>query len=159
MMGIFNDEWNVLFRFCRPTESAHLGSRVIIDDILLWPTCLSALLCYFECVCETFLKYCVTFQLKKCEFLTDRFEYVGHDITPDGNCPAESKFNLITDWPLPVTGQSLLSFIGLLTFYNIFCPWFEIRLKPLRSLERQYHRKAIPKSQWTPPPSQSYGRS
>ena len=98
-----------------------------------------------------FLKYRVTFQLKKCKFLTDRIEYVGHDITPDGNCPARSKFDLITDWPVPASGPTLGSFIGLLTFYNCYCPWFEIRVKPLRTLERVHHRKPIHTPLWAPP--------
>ena len=66
------------------------------------------------------MKYRVTFQLKKCEFFTNRIKYVGHDITPTGNCPAQSKFDLITDWPLLATGQSLGAFIGLVSFYNIY---------------------------------------
>ena len=151
MMRIFRGEWQALYRSRYPADTTHLGSRIIIDDILLWATLLEALLRLFECVCDVFIKYRVTFQLKKCEFLTNRIEYVGHDITPDGNCPAESKFDLISDWPLPTNGQSLGSFIGLLTFYNIYCPFFEIRVKPLRALERQHHRKPIPAALWTPP--------
>jgi len=149
MMRIFKTEWQVLYRSRYPNDTAHLGSRIIIDDILLWATMLAALLRLFECVCDVFMKYRVTFQLKKCEFLTNRIEYVGHDITPDGNCPAESKFDLITDWPLPATGVSLGSFVGLLAFYSIYCPFFEIRVKPLRALERQHHRKPIPPAMWT----------
>jgi hypothetical protein len=48
-------------------------------------------------------------------------------------------------------GPSLGSFIGLLTFYNIYCSFFEIRVKPLRALEREHHRKPIPPLLWTPP--------
>ena len=151
MMLIFRGEYDSLFKERRPNDTAHKGSRTIIDDILLWSTSLDTLLAYFECVCSVFMKYRVTFQLKKCEFLTNRIEYVGHDITPDGNCPAESKFDLIADWPLPTTGQSLGSFIGLVSFYNIYCPFFEIRVKPLRSLERTHHRKPIPDVSWTTP--------
>ena len=47
---------------------------------------------------------------KKCEFLTNRIKYVGHNITQNGNCPPESKFDLINDWQFPTTGQSLGSF-------------------------------------------------
>jgi hypothetical protein len=151
MMGIFQDEWTALFLHRYPTDHSHRGSRVIIDDILLWSTVIDTLLNYFQCVCDVFLKYRVTFQLKKCEFITNRIEYVGHDITPHGNCPAESKFDLVPDWPIPATGTSLLSFIGLLTFYNIYCPCFEVSIKPLRVLERAHHRKPIPSSLWTPP--------
>jgi hypothetical protein len=143
-MHIFKQEWTELFRSRHPDDPSHLGDCIIIDDILLWSTIISSLLLLFDCVCDVFLKYRVTFQLKKCEFLTDRIEYVGHDITSSGNCPAESKFDLIKDWPLQLNGPSLGSFIGLLTFYNIYCPFFEIRVKPLCLLERQHHRKPIP---------------
>jgi hypothetical protein len=151
MMSIFQDEWNALYLHRYPNVPAHKGSHIIIDNILLWSTVISALLHYFRCLCDVFLKYCVTFQLKKCEFLTERVKHVGHDITPGRNCPASSKFNFITDWPIPATGTSLLSFIGLLTFYNCYCPWFEVRIKPLRRLKRDHHRKPIPPSLWTPP--------
>lgn len=57
---------------------------------------------------------------------------------------------MISDWPLPVKAKSLNSFIGLVTFYNKFVPWFEHRLRPLRSLERLFHRRSIPMSSWTP---------
>ena len=119
MMTFFQSEWNLLFESRHPDlcgAAFHRGSRVIIDDNLLWSTMLDIILKYFTCVCKIFLKYRVTFQLKKCNFLNDRIEYVGHDITPGGNCPAQSKFNLITDWPLPASGSALISFIGLLTF-------------------------------------------
>ena len=67
------------------------GSRVIIDDILLWASNLQVVLLYFECVC-------------KCDFLKDRVEYVGHDLTPTGNCPAKSKFKMIAlDYDGPIT--------------------------------------------------------
>ena len=77
-------------------------------------------------------------------------EYVGHDLTAEGNCPAQSKLSLIQDWPLPPRGISLLSFVGLCCFYNKYCPWFETNIKPLRRFQRAYHRKDIPIMGWTP---------
>ena len=74
---------------------------------------------------------------------------MGHDLTSSGNCPAQSKFDLIKNWPLQSWGPSLHSFIGLLNFYHNYVPYFEITLKPLRTLERQYRRKEIPKEAWT----------
>ena len=88
------------------------GSKVIIDNILLWCDISKLLLIYFECVCRIFLKYRVSFRLDKCEFLKPRVEYVGHDILTNGNIPASSKFDLINYWPLPSSGQSLLHWIG-----------------------------------------------
>ena len=111
MILVFRVEYDSLFKERRPNDTAHKGSSTIIDDILLWSTSLDTLLAYFDCVCSVFMKYRVTFQLKKCAFVTNRIEYVGHDITPNGNCPAQSKFDLITDWPLPATAQSVSRFL------------------------------------------------
>ena len=46
-------------------------------------------------------------------------------------------------------GTSLLSFIGLCNFLNCFSPWFEVNIKPLRVLQRKYHRKIISTPLWT----------
>ena len=73
------------------------GSKVIIDDILLWCDNKKLLITYFECVCQVFLKYRVSFRLDKCEFMMPRVEYVGHDILNNGNSPASSKFKMIND--------------------------------------------------------------
>ena len=126
------------------------GSKTIIDDILLWCACKRLVMVYFECVCEVLSKYRVSFRLDKCEFLKSRVEYVGHDILSKGNCPAQSKFDMVNDWPLPASGQSLFSFIGLVNFYHKYAPYMEMCLKPLRKLVKTYYRKPIPPSAWTP---------
>ena len=79
-----------------------------------------------------------------------RVEYVGHDILQTGNCPAQSKFDMINDWPLPTSGQALFSFVGLVNFYHRYAPYMEIRLKPLRKMVKRFYRKNIPPSAWTP---------
>ena len=106
-------------------------------------------LIYFECVCRVFQKCCVSFRLDKCEFLKSRVEYVSVDLMRQGNTPAQSKFNMITDWVLPTSGQSLFSFIGLVNFYHRYAPYFKIRLKPLRLLCKKFHRRPIPMIEWT----------
>ena len=107
--------WNMYFYWGNKNECRYKKN---IDDILIWSDNLEAILIYLECVCRVFNKYRVSFRLDKCRFLMDRVEYVGHDLTPEGNCPARSKFDLIKDWELPTSGTSLHSFIGLLIFYH-----------------------------------------
>jgi hypothetical protein len=147
-MGVLSAEWNALF-LARYPRAKHTGDRVIIDDILLFAVSIPNLLCYLECVLEVCQKYRLSLKLSKCDFLKDRVEYVGHDLTSDGNCPSKSKFDMITDWPLPATGHALHSLVQLCNFYNKYCPWLEIKLKPLRKLIKQYHRKPIPPAAWT----------
>jgi hypothetical protein len=171
MMGAFQGEWDKLFSqkleelqtvgvetVCINSDNSitvggktvSTGSKVIIDDILVWSNNLDLVLLYFECVCCVFRKYRVSFRLDKCEFLKNRVEYVGHDLTPTGNCPAKSKFNLITDWKLPTTGQALHSFVGLVNYYAKYCPFFEIKLKPMRKMIRDWYRSNIPLMAWSP---------
>ena len=65
-------------------------------------------------------KYQVSVRLDKFYFVKPQVEYVGHDVTNDGNCPASSKFGIISDWEIPERGESLFSFIGLINFYYIY---------------------------------------
>ena len=81
--------------------------------------------------------------MRKCEFFLSRIKYVGHDLTANSNCPTQSKFDLIKQWPLLPHGVSLLSFIGLCSFYNNYVPWFESNITPLRRLQRLYHRQIL----------------
>ena len=79
-------------------DNYHLtGSRVIIDDIMLRSTSTSLLLLLFKFFLRIYLKYRITLNLKKCNFLKKRLEFVGHDILSIGNTTARSKYNLIND--------------------------------------------------------------
>ena len=109
-------------------------TKTIIDEILLLCSYLMLLLLYLECICIIFRKYQFSFRLDKCEFLKDRTKYVGHEITSKGNCLAQSKFEIINDWNLPGTGQSLLSFLGLINFYHRFALYLKLKLKSLLCL-------------------------
>ena len=131
-------------------EAVHWLTRQIIDDTLLGANQVDVLVGLFECVCRAFVAYRLSFKLKKCTFFEARVTYVGEDLTVDGNMPAESKFSLIRDWPLPADSQSLHSFISLCGFYQRFCPWFEYQLTPLRRLIAQYKHRAIPQMAWSP---------
>ena len=149
MMQKLKDTWSTLLYDHNPGPLPTNGSNSIIDDTLCWSTDPKLLLSLFQCICETFVQYWVSFRLDKCEFFMDRIEYVGHDLTPHGNSPALSKFNLLTNWPLPATGLNLHSFLGLCSFYGRYCPWFETDVTPLRAIIRTYKRRPIPITEWT----------
>ena len=150
MMRIFQGKLQILYCSRYSTNTTHLSSFIIIDGILLWDTDLPSLLRLFECVYDVFMKYRVTLLLEKYEFLTTRTNYVGQDITLNGNFPDESNFGLINTWPLPSNVQLFCLFVIILNFYNIYFPFFEIIFNPRRALERHHHRKPIPPDLWTP---------
>ena len=157
MMQSLRKEWLLLFsttkhlvRVTLPTIEIMCDDKIIIDDILLYSNHVPTFLNYFSCVAQVFTKYRLSFKLTKCDFFKKRFEVVWHDLTTYGNCPAASKFDLIKDLSLPPHVVSLLSFISLCSFYSRYCPWFETNIKPLRKLQRCFHRQSIPIMAWTP---------
>ena len=123
MMQFLRTDWTVWFNETKQTiklsdspSTIIYNGRVIIDDILLFSNHIPTLLHYFSCVAQVFTKFCLSLKLSKCDFLKNRVEYVGHDLTTHGNCLAAPKFSLLQNWPLPPHGISLLSFIGLCFF-------------------------------------------
>ena len=75
---------------------------------------------------------------------------MGHDIMSSGNRTARSKYNLIQDWKIPCTGDSLHSFMSLCNYYRKFCPLFQLIVIPLRQLHIKFTRKNISQMEWTP---------
>lgn len=151
MICLMKSEYDALFAERHPTTQVDsVGNRNIMDDALLWSTDAMTCLSYFRCLCEVYKKYRLSFNPKKCDFFKLRFEWLGHDVKTTGNSPAASKFSLLEDWPLPATGVSLSSFLGLVTFYNRYIADYESRSRPLRDLAKQFYRAPIPTSAWTP---------
>ena len=150
IMQILRTEAYELFCSRHPELAKEVDSRQIIDDGLMWSYDPFTLLKFFACLCEIYVKYRLSFNGKKCDFFLDRFEWMGNDITANGNSPAISKFDLVRDWTLPTTGDSLLSFCGFIGFYSKYIAQYESRAHPLRTLARRYHRKPLPATAWTP---------
>ena len=121
MMDFFKKEWNANFLEvmeeyttsrdridgkCAQLINGHVhlnsdrlycGTKSIIDDVLIWLINITCILKYFDCACRVFQKYRVSFRQDKCHFLLDKVEYAGHDLLAHGNCPAQSKFNMINN--------------------------------------------------------------
>ena len=124
-MQSLRKEWLLLYADTKHLihfDSVHVtiicNEKIIIDDILLYSNNVNTLIHYFSCVAQVFTKYRLSFKLTKCEFFKPRVEFVGHDLTTYGNYPVASNFDLIKHWPLPPHAISLLSFIGLCSFYS-----------------------------------------
>lgn len=143
-------ECTVRQRMASSDQTHTTGSAVIIDDLLLRSTSKSLLLLLLECFCRVYLKYRVTLKISKCDFMQEKFEFVGHDVLSTGNTAASSKYDRISSWKLPTSSDGLHSFVALCNFYNRFLPLFEMKVAPLRNLYMRYLHKAIPSNEWTP---------
>ena len=110
---------NVVRQKMRTSTDEHVsGSLVVIDDVLLHSTSLILCLILLEYYMRVYFKYRESFKLGKCDFLSERFEFIGRNIMPTGNTTTTSKYDLITDWKLPTIAAGLHSFVSLVNFYK-----------------------------------------
>ena len=124
-MQILRKDWIPLFAETKSTilisnlpSTLICDDKIIIDDILPYFNHIPILLRYFSFIAQVDKKYRFSFKLSRCDFFKPRVELVKHDLTTLGNCSAQSKFQLIEKFSLPITGTSLLSFICLCIFNN-----------------------------------------
>ncbi len=121
----------------------NINTKIIIDDIINWAQLFDQALQYIKCQLHIAKAYCLTLSLKKSHFFPKRFEFVGIDVSPDGNCPAMSKHELLQSWPMPSLVRNVASFVGFLQFYSKFIPCFELCAEPLQTIMLQEYTKPI----------------
>ena len=71
------------------------NTRIIVDDILSWAQLLSTALRYMECQLLVCRSQNLSLGLKKTSVFLKKFEFVGIDVSQDGNRPAMSKHQLV----------------------------------------------------------------
>ena len=104
------------------------GSAVIVDDIILFAHTATILLFYFICMVEVLQHHRVTIKLRKMRFFPARAEFVGVDITKEGNSPAESKYEALRGLEQPMSCTDLRMLIGFIGFYPQWMPLYEDRI-------------------------------
>ena len=131
MMMKLRRKWNAL---AAERGVPHVGSQVIVDDVLLHGRTPEALLQYFRCVLEVLKHHRATLNLKKCRFMIQKCEFVGIDVAGEGNKPAESKYEAFERLERPITFSDLRILIGFFGFYSRWLWLFESRIRPWRDI-------------------------
>ena len=106
------------------------GSEVIVDDMLWYAEDVDILMKYVQCALDILLIHRATIKLKKCLFLPPTIEFVGIQLQPDGNAPAQSKFPAFEKLPPPETFSDLRILIGMFGFYQEYIPLSKHALLP-----------------------------
>jgi hypothetical protein len=66
-------------------------------------------------------------------------EDVGVDVHwKGGNTPAQSKDIILSNWKVPSIPRHVLGFVEFAIFYLQWCPWFELKVRPLRQTRTDY---------------------
>jgi hypothetical protein len=134
MIHDLNSVWKDLATRSGISVDNNTNTNIIVDDIFDWALSFDSALQYMECQLQICKAYHLTLSLKKSCFFLKRFEFVGIDVSPDGNRPGMSKHQLLDHWPKPEFVCNVARFIDFVQFYSTFIPYFEVRAKPLRDI-------------------------
>ncbi|KAL3803007.1 hypothetical protein HJC23_008983 [Cyclotella cryptica] len=94
-------DWDELAKSRGIDVGGSTGTKIIVNDIHSRGVDWDMSLYYFEYQLDVCLCRHLSLHLKKCHLFSPGFEFVGHDIAEDGNHPAQSKFDLVRNWPQP----------------------------------------------------------
>lgn len=138
MMHDLKTLWTQMCDELGVNPSENEGSTIIIDDCFLFAVTVNNIFIIIGCVCKIARKYHLTWKLKKCQWFPQEVEFVGVDISVKGNSPATSKFERLAQWRVPETPRDIMSFIGFAIFYLRWISHFELKVKPLRQLIKDF---------------------
>ncbi len=93
---------------------------VYLDDILIYSENPDEHTKAVRQVLERLQQYCLFVNLDKCDFNTDKVEFLGFVISPDGVAMEESRVTAIQNWPIPETTREVQVFLGFANFYRRF---------------------------------------
>ncbi|KAE9143392.1 hypothetical protein PF006_g11578 [Phytophthora fragariae] len=79
----------------------------------------------------------LTLKAKKCQFATDRMEYLGHELSPAGVRPIERLLTAVQEFPTPRDAVEVKRFVHLAGYYQRFVEGFGSIASPLTELLRK----------------------
>ena len=77
------------------------------------------------------------FNPKKCSFVKQRIEYLGHVVTPKDILPDPGKVEVVKNFPTPASRKELSSFLGLANYYRRFIKGSLEIARPLNALTKK----------------------
>ncbi|XP_037928488.1 uncharacterized protein LOC119662907 [Teleopsis dalmanni] len=113
----------------KPSDMIHY-----MDDMLVGGNDEKELLGKFQRILGVIKEFNLTLNLKKCEFLKDTIQFLGHQLGPNGITPSEIKTEAIQNFNMPTTQIEVRRYLGLTGYFRKFIPGYAIISEPLRQL-------------------------
>lgn len=87
-------------------------------------------------VLKTAEEYGLQINWKKCHFLEEQIDYLGHHISRNRISPSSDKVKAVKQFPIPTSVKRVQSFLGLAGYFRKFIPGFSRIAKPLSDLTK-----------------------
>ena len=110
---------------------------IYIDDIIIFSKSIEEHLTHLKEVFRRLREANVKLNPKKCSFVKQKVEYLGHVVTPDGVMPNPEKVRVVRDFPVPKNLKELRTFMGLANYYRRFVKGFAYIANPLNALTKK----------------------
>ncbi|GFV84976.1 retrovirus-related Pol polyprotein from transposon 297 [Trichonephila clavipes] len=119
----------------------HLISKSIVlpykDDVVIPAANESQALEYLKIVLQVACDYGLEINFKKCQFLHNKIEFLGHIIENGRLFPSPSKTKAVINYPDLKNTKDVRRFLGLTGYFRKFLPSYSTIAKPLRDLLRK----------------------
>lgn len=110
------------------------GATSYIDDVLVYGRNIDECLVRLEKVLQLLEGANLTLNLAKCEFLMDKVDYLGYEISVAGIRPGDKKIQSVVNFPCPIDQHTVRQFLGLVGYFRKFIHNFAALAHPLTKL-------------------------
>ena len=110
---------------------------VYFDDTLMYSKDVETHLEHLTMVFQLLRQHCLFANRKKCHFVKDHIEYLGHWVSTKGVEADHEKVKAMLEWPVPKNVRELRGFLGLTGYYRRFVANYGAIAMPLMRLTKK----------------------
>ena len=109
---------------------------VYLNSILIYSRSIGEHWDHLRCALDKLCRAKLFGRLHTCEFLKDKVDYLGFEVSMEGIYTSPENVKAILDWPPPQSTHDIRSFLGLASYNRKFIRGFSQLAKPLTDLTR-----------------------